>query len=356
MGLGAKSAVVVSPDPGSDAGGTERMCHQVATALRRLGFGVELVGPGGPGPRVVAEHGGTMLWQAGTVRRAALARDPDLVVTVGHLGWPGHRGPARVHVHTGNLVRLARHQAGAWHWKARWGLAGGVAEAMAGRGATVVAVSRQAAEDAARLYRARRVTVLTLGVDTGLFRPRDRDTARRRLGLAPDVRYGLFVGRGEAGKGPDIALAACRRAGWELLAAGSRPVPGSRSLGVLPAEELAWAYAAADALVLPTAYEGWSYAVGEALAVGVPVVTTPVGWARDLGRAVPSYRPFLVPREVAAVTAALGRVASGDAAAAIAPARALVLADHTVAAFEGRWRDLLTTVGVLRPEPVAVTR
>jgi glycosyltransferase involved in cell wall biosynthesis len=142
-------------------------------------------------------------------------------------------------------------------------------------------------------------------------------------------------------------LAACRRVGWELLAAGSRPVPGSLALGVLPAKELAWAYSAADALVLPTGYEGWSYAIGEALAAGVPVVTTPVGWARELGQLVPTYRPFLVRREVAALSGALEAVAGGEAAAAVADARALVLEHHTLAAFEQRWRDLLAGMGLI---------
>lgn len=344
-------AVVVSPDPTSDAGGTERMCHQVVGILRRLGFEVMLVGPAEPGPRWVARHGGTLLWQGwairGVVRR--IEPEPVLIVTVGPWGWPGARRPARVHVYASNLVRLAPFQSGRWHWRFRWGFLGGLAEALAARGATAVALSEQAAEDATRFYRARVAAVLALGVDTQLFRPRSRDSARRRLGLAPEGRYGLFVGRGEPGKGPEVALAACRRLGWELLAAGSRPVSGSRALGILPPEELAWAYAAADAVVLPTAYEGGGYVVAEALAAGVPVVTTPVGFARELGRRLPAYRPFLVPREVSEVSGALESVAAGGAVAAVAEARAVVLEEHSIAAFEGRWRDLLVQMR-LRPE------
>jgi glycosyltransferase involved in cell wall biosynthesis len=341
--------VVVTPDPASSTGGTERMCRQVADVLTRAGFGVALVGPGGPGPRWVARHGATLLWQAGAVRRAVRRTDPrpDLVVTVGPWGWPGRRGPPRIHVYVSNLVRLARHQPARWHWRARWAVAAGLAEALAARGATVVAISEQVAEDARRLYRADVERVLPLAVDTQLFRPRDHGEARRRLGLRPGARYGLFVGRGEPAKGPGIALDACRRVGWELVSAGSQPVPGSRALGVMPGEELAWAYAAADAVVLPSAYEGWGMVVGEALAAGVVAVTTPVGWARELARRVPAYRPFLVPRQATAVAAALERVEAGEAEAAVAEARALVLAEHNADAFERRWRDLLAEMGLL---------
>lgn len=344
--MDGKRAVVVSPDPTSDTGGTERMCNQVAGILRRIGLEVTMVGPAGPGPRWVARHGGTLPWQAWSVRRAVrrMERDPDLVVTVGPFGWPGRRTPARVHVYVSNLVRLAHYQSGHWHWRARWALAAGLSEALAARGATAVAISEQTAEDAARLYRVRVAAVMALGVDTELFRPRDRDVARSRLGLTPHARHGLFVGRGEPGKGLDVAVAACRRAGWELSVAGSRPVDGCRALGVLPAEELAWAYAAADAVVLPTAYEGWGYAVAEGLAAGVPVVTTPVGFARELRGLVPAYGPFLVPPQVGAVSAALELVAAGGAVSPAAQARALVLEHHTLAAFEGRWLALLAQI------------
>lgn len=345
----AKRAVVVSPDPTSTVGGAERMCQQVAGMLARAGFEVALVGPGGPAPTSVARHGATLLWQAGALRRAVgrMAPQPDLVVTIGPWGWPGLRRPPRVHVYVSNLVRLARHQPARWHWRVRWALAAGLAEALAARGATVVAISERTAEDAVRLYRADVARVVPPGVDTELFRPRDRGEARRRLGLRLDARYGLFVGRGEPAKGPAIALDACGRVGWELVAAGPGPVPGARALGILSPEELAWAYAAADAFVLPSAYEGWAIAVGEALAAGVPAVTTPVGWAHELGRRVPAYRPFLVPRQATAVAEALERVEAGEAEAAVAEARALVLAEHTAAAFERRWGDLLADMGLL---------
>lgn len=222
------------PDPGNDAGGTERLCAYLAALLARLGLDVAVVGPAGRGPGRVDRHGASTLWQAGSAWRASRALGPaDLVVTCGFLGWPGRSGGRRVHVYVGNLLRLAPHLEGHWHWRARWAAAGGLAEGLAARGARVVAISEQAADDARRLYRARVSAVLPLGVDTGLFRPRDRPDARRRLGLADQARYALLVGRGERGKGPGVALDACRRGG--LHPPRRRRPPGRRigPLGIL---------------------------------------------------------------------------------------------------------------------------
>lgn len=331
-------AVVVSPHPETDAGGTERFCNQVAALLARLGYHVAVIGPAGPAPRWLDHHGAGPLWQAWQLRSAG--DGADLVVTTGFLGWGRPAHGRRVHVYLTNMARQARSVGGPWHWRLRWGALGGLAEALAGRGTTVVAGCEQAAADATRLYRRRVDAVLPLGVDTELFRPRDRAAARRRLGLDVEGRYGLFVGRGEPNKGPDVALEACRRAGFTLLAAGVRPVTASVALGVLPAGELAWAYAAADAVVLPTRYEGFGYVAVEGLAAGVPVVTTPTGWARDLAAAVPAYRPLLVAPQVDAVAAALARVGSPDVAAATAAARAHVVEHNSLEAFERRWAAL----------------
>jgi glycosyltransferase involved in cell wall biosynthesis len=120
-------------------------------------------------------------------------------------------------------------------------------------------------------------------------------------------------------------------------------------LGVLGAEDLASAYAAADAVVLPTGYEGFGYVGVESLACGVPVVTTATGWARELGRHVPEYRPLLVPPEPVAVAGSLSRVGSVEVESATAVAHQYVLEHNTIAVFERRWTEFLVAKGLIEP-------
>jgi glycosyltransferase involved in cell wall biosynthesis len=110
-------------------------------------------------------------------------------------------------------------------------------------------------------------------------------------------------------------------------------------LGERPPEQLAEAYAAADAFVLPSYYEGYGMAFAEALAYGLPVVATSA-----VAETVPAEASLLVPPgDVAALVSALrlvldnaqlrGRLAAGAAKAGVA------LPDWAAAI--GRWIEAL---------------
>jgi D-inositol-3-phosphate glycosyltransferase len=160
------------------------------------------------------------------------------------------------------------------------------------------------------LYGARpqQIRIVPPGVDTSLFVPRDRATARRRLHLS-GLRLALYVGRLQRHKGPDVAVrtvadAVARdpdAAGQLVLAivggpsgpekAGevARLMELATALGVSdrvilfppqPQSKLADFYAAADVVLVPSRSESFGLVALESQACGTPVVAAKVGGLR----------------------------------------------------------------------------
>ncbi len=177
--------------------------------------------------------------------------------------------------------------------------------------------------------------------------PRSQPEARSRLGLDPDGRYALFVGRLEHGKGGTVTLEAAGRAGYELLIAGATGAPGAKHLGVLAPAELAHAYAAADCVVLPSLYEACSLVVLEALACGRPLLTTPVGWMESFLLELPEYRALCVEPHADDITARLRALESTEIDPLIAAARFFVLEHNSLEPYGNRWHAFLE--GVIEP-------
>ncbi len=156
-------------------------------------------------------------------------------------------------------------------------------------------------------------------VDPGVFRPLpDRAAIRRSLGLAENAfvignfhrdSEGADLARPKRQKGPDLFLQIARglrarvpgavvllagpRRHWLLGALRAAEIPvvfAGRELGdsddfqdnVLPRERLNELYQALDVCVVSSRWEGGPYSVLEALAAGTPVISTPVGTARDV--------------------------------------------------------------------------
>jgi glycosyltransferase involved in cell wall biosynthesis len=126
-------------------------------------------------------------------------------------------------------------------------------------------------------------------IDFEKFRPMDKHKCRERLGLSPNKRYLIFVGRFLRVRGADLVIEAFRSLrrkypDLELLMIGGLRgdelfdlVAGSQAicLGRLPHDLLPYYYSAADLLVAPSRVEGVGMVnVLEALACGTPVVTT----------------------------------------------------------------------------------
>lgn len=117
-------------------------------------------------------------------------------------------------------------------------------------------------------------TVIPFGVDTGLFRPIDRDEARTRLEWDADTRIVLFPYAPErAVKNYALAKRVVDRASID---AELRTVSG------LDYEEMPYVMNASDALLITSERESGPMAIKEAAACDLPVVSTDVGFARDV--------------------------------------------------------------------------
>ena len=172
-----------------------------------------------------------------------------------------------------------------------------------------------------------RVTVVHNGVDTALFHPGDRGTARARLGLPAGQLVLLSVGALVEGKGFEHLVAGLAQLPADspahLYAAG--PGPGGPALerlaeahgvghrltllGTLPHDALPPWYQAADFLCFASLREGCPNVVLEALACGTPVLSTAVGAVPDLvdDRSGILFEPASPAAFAAALTDALGR-------------------------------------------------
>lgn len=339
-------AVIVSPEPDNPAGGTERMCTLLAGVLRDAGWRVSIVGPERGPKRWQFRIGIGYLVSSRSAMLAATKLNPDLIITNGLLGMGSSRRTPRIHVYHGTMVGNTSGAAGGLprRERVRRTLGAGISEAVAGRGATVISVAEETAREVRRFYRVKTDAVIPNGIDTTVFRPRSRSQARERLGLAPDGRYCLFVGRMDYGKGADLLVAACREANFDLLIAGSEGAPGARHLGVLTPESLADAYSAVDCVLFPSHYEACSYVVLEALACGVPLLTTEVGWMPTFLRAVPEYKALCVQPNHDDIVTRLRQLADLDTDQLTSRAREWVAEHNSLESYAEHWRDLLLQI------------
>ena len=168
---------------------------------------------------------------------------------------------------------------------------------MAAQASSVIAVSQALKDRILALgITTGSVSVLRNGVDTAQFSLTERTAARTRLGLDPSCTLMLAVANLVPEKGIDLLLrAAGRNASWRVLVVGDGPdreslrklaqreAPGRVEFrDSMPQADLRYAYAAADALALPSLREGWPNVVLEAMACGTPVAAAAVGGVAEI--------------------------------------------------------------------------
>lgn len=161
------------------------------------------------------------------------------------------------------------------------------------------------------LYKAdgSKLTVIPPGVDTGHFYPIAADEAKQFIGLRPENRMILFVGRIEPLKGVDTLIKAMscldmsltnQEQPVHLAIIGGEPDvnPDDMSeemsrlqkicddlcmgnmvlfLGKRAQDTLPYYYSAAEVLVMPSLYESFGMVALEAMACGTPVIASEVG-------------------------------------------------------------------------------
>jgi D-inositol-3-phosphate glycosyltransferase len=152
-----------------------------------------------------------------------------------------------------------------------------------------------------------KMTVIPPGVDVGHFYPIPSDEAKMYIGLKPDDRMVLFVGRIERLKGVDTLIEAmsCLQIKGDsypvhLAIIGGDPSASREDMTVEMArlqamcddlamgqtvvflgkrnqDKLPYYYSAAEVLVMPSHYESFGMVALEAMACGTPVIASEVG-------------------------------------------------------------------------------
>ncbi len=226
-----------------------------------------------------------------------------------------------------------------------------------------VCISDEVAREASAAGLAReRFARIANGVSLARFSPEGPRAALPELGLAPDRRVILFVGRHDAQKRLDVLLRAmpailARVPGARLACAGRGPDRAAlealaRELGVhdrvafLGArEDVPGLLRAASVLVLPSASEGIPNVVLEAFASGTPVVATDIPGTRDVARH--EREALLVPvGDAAALAASVVRLLEDRALAErlADAARARVLEEFDLERIADRYAELFRAI------------
>ena len=175
-------------------------------------------------------------------------------------------------------------------------------EGLLARQSVLVATNSSEERQLRQLYHAQNLALVPCGFAPRHFRPLDRTTCRRSLGLRKNERMLLFVGRFDPNKGiADLIHAVdILSRGWVIklfLVGGVRPdspdeaecarikamvqdrgLEGCvRFVGAVEPSHLAQYYSAADVTVIPSRYETFGLVALEALACASPVVASRTG-------------------------------------------------------------------------------
>lgn len=183
------------------------------------------------------------------------------------------------------------------------------------------------------------IEMIPCGTDLNKFGAIRRQEARQKLGIAPDAKVVIYVGRFDPRKGIETLVRAIAHSNWRgcsdlklIIGGGSRPgqsdgIERDRIEGIvaemnlsditlfpgrLDDDTLPIYYAAADACVVPSHYEPFGLVAIEAMASRTPVVASNVGGLRFT--VVPEVTGLLAPpKDEAAFASAIERILADPA-------------------------------------------
>lgn len=182
--------------------------------------------------------------------------------------------------------------------------------------------------------------------DTRLF--------RQFIGLRPDSRVALFLGRLSPEKKPDFALdvAAALPESWQVVIAGDGSMYDRlaamvarnsvlRGKVLLPGTvDSAMALSIAECVLVPSMYESFCYTIAEAWKARVPVAATRVGLAEEHPEWV--YPIDSEPSMTEALDVAAWMVRGADREAAfLDDAAQFITGECSMSLFHQRWTDIL---------------
>lgn len=134
-----------------------------------------------------------------------------------------------------------------------------------------------------------KIEVISVGVDTELFHPVDKEKVRRRIGIGLEEKVVLFVGRITKMKGVELIYqCASQTPSIKYIFVGkkndneAKDLPNCIFAGEIPHSEIPCWMNSADVLVLPSYSEGLPTVVAEALSCSVPAIVSDVGGCSEV--------------------------------------------------------------------------
>ena len=251
---------------------------------------------------------GNAVWR----KIASSNADTDVIIQNSIAGWNLRRKTniPRIVIHHGTMRGLYYiHLPSDISWKMKLNryvglirMKGG-AEQYTATGATSVAVSSAVAEELRQYYTGINPIVIPNGIDIRHFAKRERTYCRQKYGIEMDEFVVCFTARfGVLGKGFE-ELQVLTELAWKerlrirfLIATDEIPHGWPANVVFVKNvsyQELPELYSAADIFIFPTRYEGCSYSLLEAMACELPILTTRVGYAKDLYRDINEIAPFI---------------------------------------------------------------